>query len=204
MRTFDLIGAGALLAAGIVGSAFALDAKDSRSVVTAAPPASGIAANQQSSLQAFQAGTALLKSGDTDKAVTALRYAAERDLGPDKMVVVLLPDSGTRYLSKVFDDAWMRENCFLESEWVDTPVSAVLERKARRELISVKCSEPVGAVIATMKANDVSQLPVLGERDQLLGLVTEVNLLDYLLRSADKAMYAAKSRGKGCYATAAR
>jgi TPR repeat protein len=77
MRTFDLIGAGALLAAGIVGSAFALDAKDSRPVVSAAPPASTIA-NSQTSLQAFQAGTALLKSGDTDKAVTALRYAAEQ------------------------------------------------------------------------------------------------------------------------------
>lgn len=77
MRTFDLIGAGALLAAGIAGSALALDAKDSRSVATAAPPASSIS-NNQTSLQAFQAGTALLKSGDTDKAVTALRYAAEQ------------------------------------------------------------------------------------------------------------------------------
>jgi TPR repeat protein len=77
MRTFDLIGAGALLAAGIAGSALALDAKDSRSVVTAAPPAS-TSTNNQTSIQAFQAGTALLKSGDTDKAVTALRYAAEQ------------------------------------------------------------------------------------------------------------------------------
>jgi len=114
----------------------------------------------------------------------ALRYVAERDLGPDKMVVVLLPDSGSRYLSKVFDDAWMRENRFLESEWVDTPVAAVLERKARHEVILAKYREPVGAVIAKMKANDVSQLPVVGERDQLLGLVTEVNLLNYLLQSA--------------------
>jgi cystathionine beta-synthase len=114
----------------------------------------------------------------------ALRYAAERDLGPDKMVVVLMPDSGSRYLSKVFDDAWMRENRFLESEWVDTPVSAVLERKARRELVLAKSTEPVGEVISKMKANDVSQLPVIGERDQLLGLVTEVNILDYLLKSS--------------------
>jgi cystathionine beta-synthase len=114
----------------------------------------------------------------------ALRYAAERDLGPDKMVVVLLPDSGSRYLSKVFDDAWMRENRFLESEWVDTPVAAVLERKARHELIAAKNTEPVGEVIAKMKANDISQLPVVGEREQLLGMVTEVNLLNYLLQSA--------------------
>jgi cystathionine beta-synthase len=123
--------------------------------------------------------------GSSGSAVAgALRYAAERDLGPDKMVVVLLPDSGARYLSKVFDDAWMRENRFLESEWVDTPVAAVLDRKARHEVILAKSTDPVGVVIATMKANDVSQLPVVGERDQLLGLVTEVNLLNYLLRSA--------------------
>jgi cystathionine beta-synthase len=114
----------------------------------------------------------------------ALRYSSERDLGPEKMVVVLMPDSGSRYLSKVFDDAWMRENRFLESEWVETPVAAVLERKARHEVIAAKCTEPVGGVIAKMKANDVSQLPVVGERDQLLGMVTEVSLLNYLLQSA--------------------
>lgn len=44
----------------------------------------------------------------------ALRYVAERDLGADKMVVVLLPDSGSRYLSKVFDDNWMRKSLFGE------------------------------------------------------------------------------------------
>ena len=65
----------------------------------------------------------------------ALRYATERNLGEDKMVVVLLPDSGSRYLSKVFDDNWMRENRFLESEWVDTPVATMLERKASHEMV---------------------------------------------------------------------
>jgi cystathionine beta-synthase len=113
----------------------------------------------------------------------ALRYASERSLGPDKLVVVLLPDSGTRYLSKVFDDNWMRENRFLESDWVDTPVSAILGRKPRQEMVSARCSESVTAVIDKLKAADVSQLPVIGERDQLVGIVTEVNLLNYLLRS---------------------
>jgi cystathionine beta-synthase len=127
----------------------------------------------------------------------ALHYAAERDLGPDKLMVVLLPDSGSRYLSKIFDDAWMRENRFLESEWVDTPVAAVLERKARQELVMARCTEPVGDVIAKMKANDVSQLPVIGERDQLLGLVTEVSLLSYLLSqsSGDSSKVAIEDAG---------
>jgi cystathionine beta-synthase len=97
-------------------------------------------------------------------------------------VVVLLPDSGSRYLSKVFDDNWMRENRFLESEWVDMRVSAVLERKARQELVVASFDEKVGDVIAKMKAHDFSQLPVVGERDQLLGLVTEVGLLNHLLQ----------------------
>jgi cystathionine beta-synthase len=112
----------------------------------------------------------------------ALRYASERELDADKLVVVLLPDSGSRYLSKVFDDNWMRENRFLEDEWIDARISTVLQRKQREELVIARCSEPVSAVIAQMKAHDVSQLPVVGERDQLLGLVTEVSLLSYLLR----------------------
>lgn len=111
----------------------------------------------------------------------ALRYVTDRSLGPDKLVVVLLPDNGSRYLSKVFDDNWMRENRFLESEWVETRVSAVLERQARREMVVVRSSESVLDAINKLKAADVSQLPVIGERDQLVGVVTEVTLLNYLL-----------------------
>lgn len=57
----------------------------------------------------------------------------------------------------------------------------MLERKGQRELVLARCKEPVGEVIAKMKSGDVSQLPVVGERDQLLGIVTEVGLLSYLL-----------------------
>ena len=117
----------------------------------------------------------------------ALKYAAERDLGPDKLVVVLLPDSGSRYLSKIFDDNWMRENRFLEHEWVETRVSTVLERKSDQPLVVARCSEPVSDVIAKMKTNDVSQLPVVGERDQLVGLVSEVSLLSFLLQQPGAA-----------------
>lgn len=111
----------------------------------------------------------------------ALRYCADRDLGPEKMVVVLLPDNGSRYLSKVFDDNWMRENQFLESNWTEATVGTVLERKTSKDLILAHCSDPVGDVITKLKTADVSQLPVIGEREQLLGVITEVRLLNYLL-----------------------
>ncbi len=113
----------------------------------------------------------------------AIRYATDRNLDEDKLVVTLLPDSGARYLSKIFDDNWMRENRFLESEWVEKPVAAILDRQSSHEMVVTRCSETISEAIAKLKAADVSQLPVVGERDQLLGVVTEVNLLNYLLRS---------------------
>ncbi len=111
----------------------------------------------------------------------AIKYANERDLGPEKMVVVLLPDNGSRYLSKVFDDNWMRENQFLESNWADTSIAAVLERKGQHDIITAHCQDAVGDVVGKLKAADVSQLPVTGRRGQLLGVVTEVSLLNYML-----------------------
>lgn len=121
--------------------------------------------------------------GSSGSAVAgAIRYMTEHHLGPDKMVVVLLPDSGSRYLSKIFDDNWMRENRFLESQWVETPVSTVLDRKSRQDLVVAQCTDPVGEVIARLKQNDVSQLPVVGKRGQLIGVVNEVSLLSYLLQ----------------------
>ncbi len=117
----------------------------------------------------------------------AVRYASERDLGTDKLVVVLLPDSGSRYLSKIFDDNWMRENRFLEDDWFGMHIAAVLERKSQREMVVARCTDPVTDVVAKLKSADVSQLPVVGERGQLLGLVTEVSLLNYLLRQPGSA-----------------
>jgi cystathionine beta-synthase len=111
----------------------------------------------------------------------ALRYAAERDLGPDKLMVVLLPDNGSRYLSKVFDDNWMRENRFLDSAWAGATVASILERQARHEIITADAQSSVETVVAQLKQADVSQLPVIGERGQLLGMVTEVSLLNFLL-----------------------
>lgn len=124
----------------------------------------------------------LFAGGSSGFAVAgALRYAAEHDLGPDQLVVVLLPDSGSRYLSKVFDDNWMRENRFLDSYLVETRVTDVLSRKARPELIVVSSESSVSEVIDKMKANSVSQLPVVTPEGHLRGLVTEVGVLDFLL-----------------------
>jgi cystathionine beta-synthase len=115
----------------------------------------------------------------------AIKYAAERDLGPEKLVVVLLPDGGSKYLGKIYNDNWMRENQYLDSDLMEVRVATVLERKARQEMVVAHCDQTVGNVITLMKNNDVSQLPVVGSRQQLLGLVSEVSLLEYLLAGGD-------------------
>jgi cystathionine beta-synthase len=97
-------------------------------------------------------------------------------LSEDDLVVVLLPDSGSRYLSKVFDDNWMRENGFLEQAHVTDLLAA-----RSREVITAAHDTSVEAAIRQMKTHGISQLPVLDEHGKLHGLIGEGDLLDYLL-----------------------
>jgi cystathionine beta-synthase len=111
----------------------------------------------------------------------AMRYA--QGLNPDRLVVVVLPDSGTRYLSKFYDDNWMKENSFLETEWSETTLSDVLAVKSMQELITAHVDDRMTDVIALLKAHDISQVPVLFPDGTLAGLVTEVDLLKHLLEN---------------------
>ena len=109
----------------------------------------------------------------------ALRYC--RHLSPDRLVVVILPDSASRYLSKIFDDDWMRENGFLETAWAGATAADVLAAKSMRELVASRPDETVSAVIRKLKQHDISQMPILTAAGQFLGLVNEVDLLNYLV-----------------------
>ncbi|HZG66856.1 MAG TPA: cystathionine beta-synthase [Herpetosiphonaceae bacterium] len=109
----------------------------------------------------------------------ALRWLRANDIAEDKNVVVLLPDSGSRYLSKVFSDDWMRENGFLESG----QVSDLLESRGRA-LVSATVEDTVVAVIGRMKADNISQMPVVDGEGVLSGMISEVDLLNYLLSGA--------------------
>jgi cystathionine beta-synthase len=112
----------------------------------------------------------------------ALRWVRSQNLGPDKTVVVLLPDSGSRYLSKIFSDDWMRENGFLESG----SVNELLQSRSRN-LVTANCNDTVGAVISRMKGDGISQMPVVDDAGRLTGLIGEVDLLNYMI-SGDGAM----------------
>ena len=109
----------------------------------------------------------------------AMRYAQE--LPPGHLAVVIFPDSGSRYLSKVFDDKWMQENGFLESEWESIRLSEVLADKSNPELFTASTEDRMIDVIARLKEYDISQMPVLDREGTLAGMVSEVDLFKHLL-----------------------
>jgi cystathionine beta-synthase len=94
---------------------------------------------------------------------TAVWAALEigRELGPDDVVVVIIPDSGRGYLSKVYDDEWMSDYGFLSV--VGQTAGDILLRKSADlpALVHVHLDETVRDVIATMREFEVSQVPVV-------------------------------------------
>ena len=119
----------------------------------------------------------LYAGGSSGAAVAgAIKFA--RQSRKRQNIVVLLPDGAAKYLSKVFNDEWLRENGFLDDDWgLGTVTDLLASRQAK--VITAKASDRVRDVIAKMKARGISQLPVLS-RGKLLGVVAEVDLLRHL------------------------
>ncbi|MGN9784682.1 cystathionine beta-synthase [Nonomuraea sp. ZG12] len=129
---------------------------------------------------------ALLVGGSCGMAVVAaLQVAATA--GPDDVVVVLLPDGGRGYLSKIFNDDWMADYGFLTTTSEEGLVRDVLARKGASlpNFVHAHPHESVGTAIATMREYSVSQLPVMNEEPpvmaaEVVGSIVERDLLDAL------------------------
>ena len=111
----------------------------------------------------------------------AMSYAREHGLDHRAMMVIILPDSGSRYLSKVFNDDWMRENGFLERTWVDFQAADIQMTKSEDTLITARAGDRLTDVVSLLKTHGVSQLPVVDDEGRLLGLVREIDLLKHML-----------------------
>ena len=129
----------------------------------------------------------LLVGGSCGMAVVAALEVA-RKAGPDDVVVVLLPDGGRGYLSKIFNDDWMARYGFLRTSSADAPtVADALAGKDGRTppLIHVHPTETVRDAIDYMREYGVSQLPVLKAEPpvvtgEVAGSIAEKALLDAL------------------------
>ncbi|MFC3504401.1 cystathionine beta-synthase [Micromonospora krabiensis] len=128
----------------------------------------------------------LLVGGSCGMAVVAALEVA-RKAGPDDVVVVLLPDGGRGYLSKIFNDQWMARYGFLDNSGTEPTVADALASKpgGLPELVHVHPTETVRDAIDYMREYGVSQLPVLKAEPpvvtgEVAGSIAERDLLDAL------------------------
>ncbi len=116
----------------------------------------------------------------------ALEVARVAD-DPDACVVCMLTDTGERYLSKLYNDEWMRENQMLASA-PSGAAAALLERKRANgapELISVSPQDPISRGLDLIDRHHVSQLPVI-ENGNAVGAVTEARLMAAVIRRPEQ------------------
>jgi cystathionine beta-synthase len=106
---------------------------------------------------------------------SALEVARHID-DPDALVVTILCDTGERYLSKLYDDAWMRENQMLESERVSAGQLLDRHPRALPALVSVAPGASVRQALNLMSTWGVSQIPVIDGGD-CVGSVSEGPLM---------------------------
>ena len=99
------------------------------------------------------------------------------------VVVVIFHDHGTRYLNKMFNDAWMRERGYL-SDTADDAAGLVL-RRGTQALVKVGHWETIGEAVAKMRKHQISQLPVQDAEGNWVGSLSERKLLQKLLSHPD-------------------
>ncbi len=122
---------------------------------------------------------AIFVGGSSGMAVwVALEVA--KTLTADDLVVVLVPDTGERYLTKVHSDAWMRDNHLLDPSV--TRVADVIGFKSGRvpALLRLQAGEPVRRALALVEQHEVTQLPVF-RGEELVGTVYDSEILKSVL-----------------------
>jgi cystathionine beta-synthase len=131
---------------------------------------------------------ALLVGGSGGLAVAAALKVAETAQADD-VIVVILPDGGRGYLSKIFNDDWMADYGFLRAQTAEPTVADLLAARdngTMPALVHIHPEETVAQAIALLREYDVSQLPVVGQEPPLMaaevaGAVAERDLLDALV-----------------------
>lgn len=108
----------------------------------------------------------------------ALEYA--RDLGKDAVVVVILPDHGTRYLGKIYNDTWMSDHGFLEEGNMLTARDILSRKEGRSEFITLSLTHTLKDAIALIRKNYITQIPVV-ENGKVVGSITERRVLNTIL-----------------------
>ena len=121
----------------------------------------------------------VLVGSSSGAAVVGALKVAEK-LGKGHVVVVLLPDTGERYLSKAHNEEWLKEHGFLEEP--TAPLMTILRRKERLEgIIVARADMSLREAVDLMREYDISQMPVV-DKGKVVGSVRDDVLIDRLMK----------------------
>jgi cystathionine beta-synthase len=122
-------------------------------------------------------------AGGSSGAAVHVALQVARELGPGKVVVVPLPDTGRAYVSKFFSDEWMRDNGFPLEGGDGVSGARVADVLAGRKggVVTARRSDKVEAVVKRMRDHDISQMPVVDDEGRAVGMIHEYDLLNFLI-----------------------
>ena len=109
----------------------------------------------------------------------ALEWAKD-NMKEEDVMVVILPDHGTRYLGKIYNDDWMKDHGFLEERDYDTAKSIISKQSGEDALTTIDKDATVTEAIALLTAVSVDQLPVM-DGEEFVGSLSDSKLLKALI-----------------------
>ncbi|QMW02664.1 cystathionine beta-synthase [Spirosoma foliorum] len=115
----------------------------------------------------------------------ALEWAKEK-LTDDDVLVILLPDHGTRYLAKIYNDTWMKDHGFLEDRAFKTARDIIHYKNdspthRQSQLTTIGSAVSVSQAIQVLNRHSISQIPVTDEHGHIVGSLTDSTVLNRLI-----------------------
>lgn len=121
----------------------------------------------------------LLLGYSAGSAVAGLLQLKDK-LTADDVVIIIVHDHGSRYIGKIYNDDWMRERGFLDTE---LRISDLIQQKPKGAFTSIHSTATVREALQLMKEKEFSQVPVTDADDKVVGALTETAVLSYLLEN---------------------
>lgn len=110
----------------------------------------------------------------------ALEWAREH-LTADDVMVIILPDHGTRYLAKIYNDTWMKDHGFLEDRSFKTARDIVHSKHGQSRLTTLGKDVSIAQAIQVLNRHSISQIPIMDETGHIIGSLTDSTILNKLI-----------------------
>ena len=114
----------------------------------------------------------------------AMEWARE-NLNDDDVMVIILPDHGTRYLAKVYNDNWMKDHGFVEEHDYSTAARIIAKQSGEGALSTINENAKVSEAVLMLTTANISQIPVVNNDNEFVGSLNEGNLLSRLIEDPD-------------------